>query len=268
MYRLLLAICLGCIAPVLAASPSRAAIEIACVGESWTPEKRDYLVQRADEARLELLEGVSSFHYPFSLPLRYALDRQEKTTIPVLGFGSLMNTESASKTLSETALANRRPALAFGARRLFNYSVEKSKQYGTPDRPNARAMLNTEASWTSQDMLNGVIIDVPRDQLKALCQREVGYDLIPVVAISWDEAKKLGCENEPEFFVAYILRATDKPHLGKKYTEDSIEPFTAYYQAVKEGAAEYGPDFLDLYMQTTYLADSKTNLYKYEDNNE
>jgi len=113
-------------------------------------------------------------------------------------------------------------------------------------------------------MLNGVIIDVPRDELKALCLREVGYDLIPVVAVLWDEA--IECDGQPEFFVAYVLRALDKPHLDKQYTEKDIEPFTAYYEDVKAGAAEYGPDFLDLYLQTTYLADGKTNLKEWEQN--
>lgn len=238
-----------------------------CHMGNWNDAKWDYLTRLAAEKQPQLLESSSTFFYPFSLPVRRALERRDEATIPLLAYGSLMNPQSASKTLDPATVASGRPVIAFGLKRLFNYDVPSSKSQDTPTSILDQAMLNTELSHSTKDIINGVVMEVQRDELLALCRREVGYDLVPVLVVDWEEALCDQGSRAPRFSVAYVLRAPNEPRLGRAYTRGDITPSRKYYALVRESAAIYGPQFLALYLNTTYLADGKTTLCQWEANN-
>ncbi len=201
------------------------------------------------QAHDQLLTGQSSYHWPFSKPLKYAMEREGRETILLFSYGSLMNRESASMTLSTNALETRRPVVAFGLKRLFNYDP-KETSFGPPVDPDDRAMLNVKPTNRASDQVNGVVVELPVDDVLALCKRELGYDLVPVVVADWNDPN-------PTYEVAYTLVASDRPRYGHQYTNSAINPRPEYNSLVQEGAAEYGDEFLQMWLETTYYADGE-----------
>jgi hypothetical protein len=235
-----------------------------CPMGHWNQAKLDHFATAALAAQQELLPGVATYYYPFSLPLRAALERSDRSTVPIMAYGSLMSPQSAKRTLRPAAVSSMRPVIAFGLRRIFNYYSPKSAQFGEAASLAETGMLNTELSYSTHDVVNGVVLEVAREDLLDLCRREVGYDLVPVVAVDWHQALATDCGHLPPFFVVYVLRAPEEPRRGKSYTRENIFPFPAYYDVVRQSAASYGPQFLSLYLNTTYLAGGKTTLREWE----
>lgn len=220
-----------------------------------TSEKRlQELSCQATEASHYLLQGVSSYKWPFGKALYEALESSDQETILIFSYGSLMNEDSAQRTLSAETLKTREPAIAFGVERVFDYDPTSSA-LGPPKDPHARAMLNVRPTGNPADFANGVVVEMPIADVKALCQREVGYDLIPVVITYWEDAKK---DRYPTFQVAYTFSSPNEPRNGKIYTNSQILPRPEYLHLVRQGADTYGPEFRSFFEDSTYLADGKT----------
>ncbi|NIM51303.1 MAG: hypothetical protein GTO22_18970 [Gemmatimonadales bacterium] len=199
-------------------------------------------------------EGARSYSYPWEM-LETDLVGQHPSRLLVLGYGSLVNRTSAGYTLSESTGI---PAVAFGVRRIFNYLIpERNPRYGPPPNSMARAALNVIPTGQISDMVNGVLLEVPLGDVAAFRSREVGYDLLPVACIRWHERKK------PPF-LGYVLHCPDEPRDGLVRTATDIEPHPVYYRVCREGAAEIGDSFLDLWLATTYLADRATPVGQWE----
>ena len=145
----------------------------------------------------------------------YPWDRLETTltdgvqSLSVVGYGSLLNRSSSANTLSETALAARRPVLAFGVLRLFNYDMDTvSGRYGPPVAAGPRAALNARVTGQVRDVINGVLVPVSLSDVEPFRGREVGYDLEPVPCLDWEQRGSL--------FVAYVLCSPDEPRAGRE----------------------------------------------------
>jgi len=180
------------------------------------------------------------------------------TDMTMVGYGSLVNSVSAAHTLSEESLATCKPVIAFGARRLFNYELPLDlDRYAPPIHPLARAALNVRHTGKIDDIVNGVVVTLPVKEIPAIRVREVGYDLVPVVCLQWNDLEK------PPF-LAYILCCSDEPRQGECHTNDKIEPHRGYYSVCRKGASEFGEDFLRLWLATTYLADGVTPMEQWE----
>ena len=78
----------------------------------WSAAKESELAAQAKKEQKVLLTARPSFHWPFNEATRAALMRLEGETIPLFAYGSLINVESASKTLSPATLETMRPAIA------------------------------------------------------------------------------------------------------------------------------------------------------------
>jgi len=175
--------------------------------------------------------------------------------LSLVGYGSLVNEGSAAVTISKGA---RVPVIAFGVRRIFNYEMSlPHPRYGNPADPLARAALNVAATGRPEDMTNGIMVDVPIVDIPALRKREPGYDLIPVACIHWSQ-------RELPPFVAYVLLAPDEPREGKVHTNSEIEPHRQYYELCREGAVRISEDFLQFWLDSTYLADAVTPMREWE----
>jgi len=186
------------------------------------------------------------------------LKQMPRSILPFVGYGSLLNSASASDTFKDEILRSRRPIIVFGARRVFNYSMGlEVGRYGKPERDIDTAALNIRLTGSVEDTLNAVLLELPLSEIQALREREIGYDLEPVVCIDWNRLEK-------RFFIAYSLLCPDEPRLGKKRTDDSLMPHRNYYQVCKKGAKEFGESFLQYWLSTTYLSDGITPVSEWD----
>ncbi|MBL9115918.1 MAG: phytochelatin synthase family protein [Verrucomicrobiaceae bacterium] len=195
------------------------------------------------------------FHYPWD-GLEDAIQKMPGQTLAMVGYGSLMNQASASITI-QSASTTRTPWLTFGCKRVFNYQMPPAavSRYGSPRTPFERAALNVFITGDVHDMVNGIKITLAASDVPALRLREVGYDLVPVASIPWDWDDK----TQPS--IAYLLIAPDvavKPEW--QLVNAHLLPHAAYRRLCKEGASQISPDFLELFLTSSYLADKATSL--------
>lgn len=215
-------------------------------------QRREAVLRKMAEA---LREPV--YPYPWEL-LEEDLKRCGLSGISIVGYGSLVNPVSATKTLRDATVSRSRPVIAFGVRRVFNYEIPPGKGWAiAPAKPHARAALNVRVTGEIDDAVNGILVQISPAEIPAIRAREVGYDLVPVACLDWQ-----GMEQPP--FVAYILRCPDDPRNGRRLTNDRIEPHRDYYLLCRHGAAEIGVEFLRAWLATTYLADAVTPVAEWE----
>ncbi len=117
----------------------------------------------------------------------------------LVGYGSLLNTASAARTIRQTDAPDRLPVLVSGCRRIFNYRMSASvdTRFGTPSQPRERAALNVLCSGRAEDVINGILIKVSLEDLPALRLRERGYDLLPVSCCPWPGSGMAEPPNQP-----------------------------------------------------------------------
>ena len=207
------------------------------------------------ESRLAGLPLLQAPVFPFPWQgLEDYLARQPEPSLPLIGYGSLLKKASADRTIKEGS-PRRSPCLAFGCRRVFNYRMPEAvlQRYGVPPSSPCKAALNVVRTGNVHDLVNGMLITVHVADIPALKQREFGYDLVPVHCVPWEDA-----EHGP-LTAAYILSAPDAAPLPEfQVTDASLLPEPAYARLCVEGAAEVSSAFLEMYLQTTYLADKAT----------
>jgi hypothetical protein len=190
-------------------------------------------------------------------------DELERNGNPLrlVAYGSLMNTASAAGTLQATRQAGE-PVLALGVRRVFNYIMPESSlgRFGPRPDPDGRAALNVYLTPNLADVVNGLCLEVETGDLTALRNREKGYSLLPVVCLCWHQP------TAPPY-VAHILGVPDNLE-GKQFTDDTLRPHREYYFLCRAGAAAVSRAFLDCFLDTTFLADRRTPVRCWEQENE
>ncbi len=176
---------------------------------------------------------------------------RDQDTIFIFSYGSLLNKESAARTLSAGAMKTHHPAIAYGLVRVFDRQVSpcSAQRWGEQQSENELAMLNVTMTGRVEDRVNGVLIEVDRTDLEKLIDREVGYDLVALPVTDWEGG---------DVQIAYTFHATPDEKNGKTYVGCNIKPVREYALASKEGAAQYGKEFLQMWIDTTYLADNST----------
>ena len=232
-------------------------------------ESNTFMLQLPEGVRLgteqtnavcQLLEAAKQqlrYQYPWE-GLEEDLSRMARPHIPFMSYGSLLNSQSAAQTLDDDTLHSRQPVIALGVRRIFNYEMSMNGgNYGPPTNDLASAALNVCLTGDIKDAVNGVLVEMTLEDIPALRTREIGYDLEPVVCLSWNELKK-----PPS--LAFILQAPNEPRAGKKRTNPTLKPHRKYYQVCRDGAEEFGESFLNFWLATTFLADGVTAVGKWE----
>jgi cation transport regulator ChaC len=174
----------------------------------------------------------------------------------VFGYGSLMNKVSAARSMKPEAVDSMEPAIAFGVKRLFNYKVTDPSRWGREQNRKERAMLNLAQTLNIGYMANGVVLEVDAEDLTSLVSRETGYDLVPILVTSWNDA--LNQNPEIEVRVAYTFVAVNELRNNTSYTSTEYYPVIGYLHAVQEASQAYGPEFAAFWNATTYLADGTT----------
>lgn len=210
----------------------------------------------AIEEALLACRGRPRFAYPY---VELCGELYGGESVPLFAYGSLVDYHSARRTLSDAALRSRRPALAYGLRRLFNRDIPllANSSWGQPLDARSRAMLNVVVTGKAQDKVNGILLDIPAMELKALAQREGGYDLVAVPVTPW---QPIAGHRAAEVTLAWTFSARDNDRL----TDNAIWPRPGYYELARDAARQYGEAFAALWLVTTYLADGRTPVWLWE----
>ncbi len=205
-------------------------------------------------AEAEKRNTAPSFTFPWT-DLAPHLATQPDARLLLVGYGSLMNLESASETIRGLNAKNSYPVVAAGAKRVFNYRIPPGvlKELGGNPKPNEIAALNVVATGRGKDVLNGRILPIALADLPAMREREYGYHLRPVTCLRWDDL-----EGEP--FTAYVLCAEDAVVQGRQILDPAIKPNPEYVKICAAGARSVSPRFEELFLETSFLADGTTSL--------
>jgi hypothetical protein len=197
------------------------------------------------------LRGARWYAYPWE-GLEDDLAAAGEDGVLVLGYGSLINRTSASRTVTSNT---RRAAISFGLRRVFNYEIPlDNERYEFTADPLARAALNVRVTGVVEDAVNGVLMDVPLVDVAAFRAREVAYDLVQLPCIWWGDP-------DPTPFPAWVVRS---PEDATGRTNNGIVPHRGYYDLCRRGASRFGDSYLAFWLATTYLADGITAVADWE----
>jgi hypothetical protein len=208
-------------------------------------------------AELRCLDA-QSFIYPWP-GLEEAVAKAPDRTLLLVGYGSLMNRDSAAGVIKDPSRADSPPVLVLGARRVFNYMIpqKRLKSYEVAYSRRERAALNVDYMRSASFALNGRLLAVRASEFAALREREFGYDLQPVPCVLWGDWNATP-------FVAYVLVATEGAQARRRVIDNNALPHPAYARLCRAGARAVSENFLRLYLLTTYLADRKTTLAEWE----
>lgn len=211
---------------------------------------------RATCARAASTESLSLIPYPWNELERDAVRTSGR--IPLIGYGSLLNPDSARRTIRDTPPEGHTPIIGIGAHRVFNYVMPQTviDRYGALENQAERAALN--AVWTGRpdDVITGRLVNVSIEDLPALRERERGYHLGPVYFTLWNDPQA-----EPE--LGFVLVADDAPVDGVVHTDPTLLPHVGYTQLCIDGAAMVDHDFERALRETTVLGDGETRFDSY-----
>ena len=205
-------------------------------------------------SRFDLIDAVSSYDYPWK-SLESDLKKKKLNSIGIFGYGSLINLESALRTvkpLNNLFL----PSIGFGMKRLFDYDPpaevkSRSIYNGTLDSID-RGLFNVQFTGFLSDIINGVYFEVDIDQIEAFREREIGYNLKKIIALEWSEKSKI--------LECYALGCERNIRNGQPMTNEKLLPNAKYWEVCLSGANAISKEFGDLLTETYYLADGITTM--------
>lgn len=237
-------------------------------GTPWSAERQIKLAEKASAIQPQLVESSEKLTFPISEDtLKKLYSEAQKSTIPLFAYSSMIDKKAgAVKAISPEAAKTQTFAVAFGIQRTFNREMPSETVaggWGPLKRPNDLAILNI---FEKKDaVLNGVLFELPLSDLLILTKREVGYDLIPVLVMKWEDA--IDSQKEPELLLAYTFKAPDFTGEGTRYTNDKSNPVPGYFDTLQKGLDKVGADFKAMWWDTTFLADKKTPVSELPYNN-
>ncbi len=170
--------------------------------------------------------------------------------VRIIAYGSLMNRASAARTIRELDGCEPTPALAFGAKRVYEYKMPESllKRYGGAPPPEHSAALNVARTGRISDFFNGVLLRIPVESIPALREREAGYDLVELPCLPCMTSSR-----EPT--LAYALSSPAEAG----WTFRSILPHLDYHDVCYRGAAAWSPQFGECFLDTSYTAHGESS---------
>lgn len=228
---------------------------------SWSHNYQNLLMEKVGQ-EMKRLSTYPSLEYP-NRDIQQILEKFPEGKVLLFGYGSLINADSAAWSVSSKAVQSMRPMIAFGFKRIFNYTAQNVSARGLNLSENERAMLNIVPTTTYNHIINGVVMEISREDLHRLVQREVGYDLVPMLVTDWNQAiaenPSINIKIAYTFFVPSGLRD------GVNYTQAKYYPIRRYLHTVRDGAAVFGPKFLNYWNETTYLGDGRTPVNQWDE---
>lgn len=185
----------------------------------------------------------------------------DSETIPILGYGSLLQIESACLCLGEEIVQNRTLVLASGLKRIFEKDIAVSSPNNPwildeeKKHPCCRASLNIRVTHKDADVINGVVYHVDKKGFCSIAKREEGYDLIPIRIRIWNDRDN----NLTSCLIAYVFSISHPAFLNT-----TILPRPSYYFKCREAAKCLGQEFYTMWLSTTFLGDATTSVKKWD----
>lgn len=226
----------------------------------WSKEYEAVLMEKIGQ-QIKVVSSYPTLEYPNS-EYQQVINKSPNGKVLIFGYGSLINATSAARTVSAEAVKSIRPVAAFGFKRLFNYKAGNVSKYGDVEE-NERAMLNIIPKTTFHSTINGVVMEVTSEDLAKLVQREVGYDLVPVLVADWNDV--ISENPQVEVKIAYAFIVPDEIRQGIDYTQTKYYPVRGYLHLVQEGSAAFGDKFLEYWNSTTFLSDGTTSVSQWNE---
>ncbi len=159
----------------------------------------------------------------------------------LFGYGSLMSPESLRRTVP--AAVNIRPAYIKGFTRAFNKAAGEGWTTTNLDLAGIPFCAVNVAPSQTAGRVNGVVFEIGRDDLPALCKRERGYDLVETPAYHFADDKSLGA----------CLVFSSRVDWGKYvFGEPAQERYT---QLCLDAAKQLGEEFYHEFLTTTYIGE-------------
>jgi hypothetical protein len=228
----------------------------------WSHDYQNKLIEKVAQ-KVVTLSTYPSLEYP-NHGADQILKKYPDKKVLLFGYGSLINADSAARSVSPEAVQSMRPVIAFGFKRIFNYKAGNVSRWGANLPQNEKAMLNIEPTTTYNPIINGIVMEVSPSDLAQLIERETGYDLAPALVADWNEV--ISENPNVSIQVAYTFLVPDELRQGVDYTQTRYYPVLGYMHAVQEGSAVFGTKFLDYWNATTYLSDGTTSITKWDGN--
>jgi len=162
----------------------------------------------------------------------------------IFGYGSLVNSESRRSTAGKDA-----PAVP--ARISADLGYLRSWNFRSPSGFTALG-LRKAGPGENGATINGVVYAVDGDSMKGFDQREVGYTR---VAVPRDKIQAAGWQPVPlegEIWMYVPNGPSGRPGVGLSLADEDFPILQSYVDVVVIGALEYGADFAEELLDSTY----------------
>lgn len=227
----------------------------------WSEDYQNLLMERVG-GKIKDLSTYPSLRFP-NIEDQKILNKYPDGKVLIFGYGSLMNMQSASRSVSPESLQSMRPVVSFGLKRIFNYKAHDVSRWGKGLPDLEKAMLNVEPMTTYRHIVNGIVMEVSPQDLAKLINREKGYDLVPVLVADWNDV--ISQNPDVKIEVAYTFYVPDELRNGVNYSQTKYYPVRGYLNAVREGASIFGEQFLNYWNLTTYLGNGTTTVNDWDE---
>lgn len=169
-------------------------------------------------------------------------------TVPAVGYGSLLNPDSAENSFSPETVNASYKVFVYGHHRIFNFNWPffNPLLYGSKTET---AFLNIMRLENPESYINAVRFSLSEQEFINLRVRELGYDLVPVVTQSHSADKKIE--------IAYAVRASHPNYLtgpNQKPKPSYVATVVAPLATVTPSGEIIGGSDWPLYLETTRLA--------------
>lgn len=160
--------------------------------------------------------------------------------VTLFGFGSLMDKKSlVATTPGATGI---RPAYIKGFLRDFSLWDDVGwTQTNLDVAGEAFCALDIHLSERDEDIVNGIVFEIPEDEMQQLRFREKDYELITTTIYDWETNLPIG--------KGYVF--SGNKHNGK-YVKDSPAQ-QRYWKICCDAAQSYGNDFYKTFVRTTKI---------------
>lgn len=156
-------------------------------------------------------------------------------SIKIFGYGSLINESSLKKTCENAKILY--PAKLYGFIRVFN--IPSAVRFCTRANKPCAALNAEKSEWN--EYINGVCIQIPKDDLDKLLKREEGYELVQVDIEHF---------NEPKTQRVFMFRSLHFESYDYIWNSDEQKE---YLSICEEGCKIFGNEFLKEFRKTTFI---------------
>ncbi|AEL26920.1 gamma-glutamylcyclotransferase family protein [Cyclobacterium marinum] len=177
---------------------------------------------------------------------------KNKSSFKLFGYGSLINKFSSIFKFNNPKELE--IVQAYDVKRVFNYYLDENIR----QRPVYKDLNRGEPYLAALNIVegdgyqaNGVLFEVNSDEFPEFIKREIGYNLIEITY------SPFGFRNSKRRFKCYTLSAPND-FKGKKLVDNDLLPNIPYYLLCRSGAEAVSKEFLDVWLNTTYLGTGQT----------